>query len=137
MSTLILNKNITMNFLKDAAAVARSGKAFADHLRTLLGEAPSYENAVAVRSQFYTLAEKAGKTPEAARKYWSRCLKIAGVTPATKTGKIRSANKKASAVQRNTDLVLWLRETAALIAKGEAPALIIGMLYDVKNESAE
>ena len=127
-----------MNFLKDAAAVARSGKAFADHLRTLLGEAPSYENAVAVRSQFYTLAEKAGKTPEAARKYWSRCLRMAGVVPATKTGKARIAtNKRASAVQHNTDLVLWLRETAALIAKGEAPALIIGMLYDVKNESAE
>ena len=123
-STLTLNSKITLAFLSDAEAVARSGRAFADHLRALLGEAPSYENAVAVRGQFYTLAEKAGKSPEAARQYWSRCLRMAGITPATKTGKVRT-NKKASPVQRNPDLVLWLRETAALIAKGEAPAMTI------------
>ena len=136
MSTLILNKNITMNFLKDAAAVARSGKAFAEHLFKLLGATPSYDDATAVRSQFYELAAQSGKTPESARQYWSRCLRMAGITPATKTGKVRT-NKKSSPVQRNPDLVKWMRETASAIASGEAPALLVAMLYDVKNESAE
>ena len=102
----------------------------------LLGATPSYDDATAVRSQFYELAAQSGKTPESARQYWSRCLRMAGITPATKTGKVRT-NKKSSPVQRNPDLVKWMRETASAIASGEAPALLVAMLYDVKNESAE
>ena len=133
-----LNSKIVREFLSGASALTKTTQRLSAHLQQVLGTAPTYELAVEIRKQFYTLAEEANYTPEAARKYWSRLLKIAGITPATKTGKARvSTNKRASAVQHNADLVKWMRETAAAVAKGDAPALIVGMLYDVKNESAE